>query len=703
MEQKVFILDSLEKIEQFSRGESPYQRSAELLKEDAILPQLFVADASGNPRVNPLKIRELIDRVKDRTVTDYDGKIAQFENQTKIRSKFFVSDDINRNLGYLGYPCLKANFEVFGKQEISKYPIILIIAEVDNNGTIFQLGGDFKINYDRAPTDTDPNKFFVPFEDVQVTGKYEIPSKLDEILAVATSDYTDPNCVPKKNYKFYGNDQDWGIVGLNQKLVKSVTVENRGDQRLVIAKYRMSNDMDTHFKVVNLNTPVTIEAGASLSFDVEYSAGDEPEVPHTNDIIYAVYHDEFPFVNQVLEDKLNSKLTGKSGERDLIDDIEDDLGDWLEGDDNGTYVIKTISRIVDKSAPIEKWNTNGLWECAGEKLNTFFTGSNGQTNDAHYLSVYNKLSGSKGSFHQFDISFGHKDGLGSRYIVSGLDSKPSKVMFKKYLQQCYEPEPNLHSSKPTKFKFKNGVNGNYAYFIQTNRDDFKDMLDPGNFELCLSPLSGSSNQLINTGSNVQVDQTATSFYTLIDESFDTKQKQSDERNLKDWYYITSGSLRDGIYDEETDNAWGVVFPKLGLIVLDGVVLDQSCSFNTVTASIDGQNSQKLFLSISGSSSLTNSRNYTGSFFARSAERKVVETYFCRVNGNEFNHSTNPTYTTGSYNDIKYTYFKDDPHSYITTIGLYNRKGVLLAVGKLKRPILKHQNKSYVFQVRVRMN
>lgn len=521
-------------------------------------------------------------------------------------------------------------------------------------------------------------------------------------------DLIDPDCLPKppdppkKIYKFFANDQDWGIVDLNTKLVKSVTVQNTGEERLVVSKYRLSNESDTHFKVVNLNTPVSIEPGLSLSFDVEYYPGDEPEVGHTNEIIYAVYEDE-PFVNPIFQEKVISKLTGRSGQRDLIEDVEDDLGDWLTGDDNGTYVIKTISRIVDKSAPIQKWDTRGLWECAGEKLNTFFTGSNGQTNDVHYLSVYNKQLGTKNSFHQFDISFGHKDGLGSRYVVNGMDIKPSRVMYKKYLQQCYEPQPNSHSSKQTKFDFKNGVNGNYVYFIQTNRDDFKDMLDPGNFELCLSPLSGSSNQLINTGSNVSVEQNSTSFYTLIDESFDTKQKQSDERNLKDWYYITSGSLRDGIYSEEGDNSWGVVFPRLGLIVLDGVVLDQSCSFNTVTASIDGQNAQKLFLSISGSSSTTTGRNQTGSFFARSAEKKVVETYFCRVNQNEFNYSTNPTYTTGSYNDMKYTYFKDNPHSYITTIGLYNKKGVLLAVGKLKRPILKNTHKSYVFQVRVRMN
>lgn len=674
------VLDSLDKVKKFSNREliDGYSWSVQL-QPYSVISNLTSKSAGGQVQIQNL-YNTLIDKNLDLEDDTFSRVRIPFVYNEVLSPEELIGTEFGINLKDFGRECERGDVETYGKRLVVTYPII--------NLQTFITDGRIE-----------------SFRRITFTGTYsEVFEYKDQQKSIVLSTIS-PDliaCPEDKVYKFFANDQDWGIVNLNTKLVKSVTVQNTGEERLVVSKYRLSNESDTHFKVVNLNTPVSIEPGSSLSFDVEYYPGDEPEVGHTNEIIYAVYEDE-PFVNPVFQEKVISKLTGRSGQRDLIEDVEDDLGDWLTGDDNGTYVIKTISRIVDKSAPIQKWDTRGLWECAGEKLNTFFTSSNGQTNDVHYLSVYNKERGTKNSFHQFDISFGHKDGLGSKYVVSGIDTKPSRVMYKKYLQQCYEPQPNSHSSKQTKFDFKNGVNGNYVYFIQTNRDAFKDMLDPGNFELSLSPLSGSSNQLINTGSNVQVDQNSTNFYTLIDESFDTKQKQSDERNLKDWYYITSGSLRDGIYSEEGDNAWGVVFPRLGLIVLDGVVLDQSCSFNTVTASIDGQNPQKLFLSISGSSSTTTGRNQTGYFFARSAEKKVVETYFCRVNQNEFNYSTNPTYTTGSYNDMKYTYFKDNPHSYITTIGLYNKKGVLLAVGKLKRPILKNTHKSYVFQVRVRMN
>ena len=191
---------------------------------------------------------------------------------------------------------------------------------------------------------------------------------------------------------------------------------------------------------------------------------------------------------------------------------------------------------------------------------------------------------------------------------------------------------------------------------------------------------------------------------MIDESGDTLQKITDSGGHQEYYYISSGSLRDGLYGETSDDAWGIVFPKMGLIILDGVVLDQSCSFNTVTASfIDGDNSRKLFASISGSATRNVVRTFSGSFFARAAESDIVETYFCRVEHSEFNMSTNYTYATGSDNTLAYEYFKKDPNAYITTVGLYNRSRELLAVGKLRNPVLKNDGNVYVFQVRVKLN
>lgn len=382
-----------------------------------------------------------------------------------------------------------------------------------------------------------------------------------------------------------------------------------------------------------------------------------------------------------------------------FDDLINNLIDELTEDENQTYAFKRFSLVKDKSAIIKKNRTVSIWKCDDDALNTFFTSSNGTMKDKYYLSVYNAHPTSSASHHQFDISFGHINGSGSRLISNGADLLPSKTMYRKYLMECVGDVENDNS----KFPFKNGVNGEYVYIIQIDRDLFKDRLDVGNFELFLSPLSGSSNQLVNTGSNVSINQTSTTMFSLIDDSDDSKQSVTDANDINDFYYLVSGSKRDGVYDDENSNAWGLVYPKLGVIILDGVVLDQSCSFNTVTASIDGDNISKFFLSLSGSASTTVSRSISGSFFARSNDKVLTQTYFCRVDTDEYNYSSNPSYTTGSKNELKYAYFQDSPHSYITSIGLYNSNNELLAIGKLKRPILKNRNKSYVFEVKLRMN
>jgi hypothetical protein len=685
MAAKEIILDSLDKIQKFSSNEEPYRREPSLLlpqttinSESPSFYETFTRKDGGYS--GQVRIIDLYDVIVNNNISYSEFDI---DSRVEISNEPRLIETIRKNASeFGGDPCFSVEVERWGKTKQTFYPKIVIQVLISSSGLINRIRRSYIKDNDRT--------FGTEIEYIEIEERLVDGSELPD---------NNPLCVKKSI--FYASDQNWGVVPLNTNSVKEITLENRGETRLVVNS--VSPVGNKFFAISDFNPPFEILPNNSFSFNVQYNPLDESETTHTLIIRYEVFEDGNS-TKPVVGEKLVSYLAGTGDKRDIIDDVIDDLDDSvLTDDDNGTYVTKTLSRIVDKSSPIERWNTEGLWKCAGEKLDQYFTASNGIINDSHYIPVYNKVKDTPNSFHQFDISFGHRTGLGSKLVVDGMDIKPSRTMYRKYLVECYEPEANTSKLRPTKFKFKNGVNGDYAYFIQMDRERFKDMLDPGNFELCLSPLSSSSNQLINTGSNVQVDQTSTTIFTLIDESWDAKQEQTDRRNLKDWYYVVSGSKRDGVYSEESDNAWGVVFPRLGLIVLDGVVLDQSCSFNTVTASIDGQNSQKLFLSISGSSSTTTGRSFSGSFFARSAEKTLTETYFCRIRQNEFNYSNNPTYVSGSDNKLKYDYFITNPKSYITSIGLYNKKGTLLAVGKLKRPILKDDNKSYTFQVRVRLN
>ena len=409
---------------------------------------------------------------------------------------------------------------------------------------------------------------------------------------------------------------------------------------------------------------------------------DEPERYTTDSngdivILPRVVQDPPPVV--VLQDNIDRDF-------DSFDDFIDEIIEDLETDDNNVYVFKKVSKIADYDLPTVRYKTKGLFKCTGEKLSTYYTSSLTEKQSKYYLSVFNERPETTDSYHQFDVTYCHISGSGSSYVEGEIDFYPAKTMYRKYMLECFG-----HTNG--KFPFKNGKNGDYFYVIQLDRTQYKEKLDAGNFEIALCELSSSGNETHGTSNKL---------FTLIDESKDSKQEIVTNEGIQEYYYVTSGSLRDGVYNEPEDDAWGVVFPKMGLIVLDGAVLDQSCSFNTVTSSIDGQNSRRLFLAISGAA-VPNSYRPSSSFFARSFETFLTETYFCRAEPTEFNMSTNYTYVSGSIGALKYDYFKNRPSSYITTIGLYNRKKELLAVGKLRNPVLKTEGKICTFEVVVRLN
>lgn len=82
--------------------------------------------------------------------------------------------------------------------------------------------------------------------------------------------------------------------------------------------------------------------------------------------------------------------------------------------------------------------------------------------------------------------------------------------------------------------------------------------------------------------------------------------------------------------------------------------------------------------------------------------------FCRALPDDFNYSSNPTYVeqTGNYQGRLTIYDPtlpeetQEPFSYITTIGLYDSSGGLVAVAKLSRPVEKNPSRDLTLRVRI---
>jgi len=78
--------------------------------------------------------------------------------------------------------------------------------------------------------------------------------------------------------------------------------------------------------------------------------------------------------------------------------------------------------------------------------------------------------------------------------------------------------------------------------------------------------------------------------------------------------------------------------------------------------------------------------------------------FCRATADEFNYSSNPTYTDTTTNKIKVIETGQESSqrafSYITTVGLYDENENLLAVAKMSRPLEKNNEKDITIRVRL---
>ena len=218
-------------------------------------------------------------------------------------------------------------------------------------------------------------------------------------------------------------------------------------------------------------------------------------------------------------------------------------------------------------------------------------------------------------------------------------------------------------------------------------------MDPGNWELHLA--SGSFTASF-------IDDSEASANPTVAES----QRE---------FNVVSGSIANGIYETAADTAaiptgklssptsgsYGLFYPEMGMIILNPSAITSGSGYNTqidspVVAPIETStatndyNHRKLFNSIK-----------SGSYFAaRREERKRSSFYFCRVPNFEFNHSQNPSFSTGDNAELVHSSFITEPNTYITTVGLYNSNNELLAVAKLSKPFKKDPNTEALIKVRL---
>lgn len=184
-----------------------------------------------------------------------------------------------------------------------------------------------------------------------------------------------------------------------------------------------------------------------------------------------------------------------------------------------------------------------------------------------------------------------------------------------------------------------------------------------------------------------------------------------------------GQVGDVAFSSDSNLVVGNLFYDQGILVLDakkalsgsqhasGTISAISATGTTVIGSSTGNPDAKFIpdLWVSGSidnivDHIASCRVSSGSLTAMTFQNvtNINSTLvFCRATADEFNYSSNPTFTDTDGNIIVI----DDPttdrtFSYITAVGLYDANDNLLAVAKMSRPIEKNDEKDLTFRIRL---
>ena len=159
-------------------------------------------------------------------------------------------------------------------------------------------------------------------------------------------------------------------------------------------------------------------------------------------------------------------------------------------------------------------------------------------------------------------------------------------------------------------------------------------------------------------------------------------------------------------------SYGMYLPDIGIILLNAGALALPAVSGGISMSLDRTNYTSTVSSNTAlfTSSLNNNRLFTaisggalvsGSFgFQLNSQENVSSDYiFCRLNNQEYNYSSNPTFVTGSGN-LLFPSMVYNPQTFVTTVGLYNNNSELLAVAKMSRPLVKDFTKEALIRVKL---
>lgn len=268
---------------------------------------------------------------------------------------------------------------------------------------------------------------------------------------------------------------------------------------------------------------------------------------------------------------------------------------------------------------------------------------------------------------------------------------------------------NLLGNSDSYFTARSGSNSyqiNEALFICFKRLFARDQLKRETFAIKIHP---SAAYVAATLPNINVLATGSGqvkIYTDINSSTNK-------------IFEFGGQVSTVVDSANTSNPVGLLFLDRGVLVLDmSRSLDQK---NTITGSIQGVTATGAHPNFSGSlkyllmsASIDDVLDHLMSTrFSGSGDETAIAfqnvtninstMYFVQLGADEFNYSSNPTYTDSSNRIVVIDEGQEETQksfTFVTCVGLYDAMDNLLAVAKVSRPVLKDADRNINLKIRL---
>lgn len=184
-------------------------------------------------------------------------------------------------------------------------------------------------------------------------------------------------------------------------------------------------------------------------------------------------------------------------------------------------------------------------------------------------------------------------------------------------------------------------------------------------------------------------------------------------------YEVGGQVSTVVDSANVGNPLGLLFLDKGVLVLDiSRSFDQAgplsgaidCVTNTAGVNYNFTGSIKNLMSSASMDDFLDhvcSTRFTGSDETSITFQNITNInstlFFCRAGADEFNYSSNPTFTDANNRIVVIDPGQEDTQrtfTFVTSIGLYDATDNLLAVAKMSRPVKKDDERDVTFKVRL---